>query len=97
MDIEQRRIKTNQLQPKSQMQDLVDTEKYLKIIEERNRELEKQKNEGKPEEDEEVSIYANRQTEIKINQEYLDKLGLSVIDEDGKRSGSGQRRKLCGR
>ena len=84
MDIEQRRIKTNQLELKSQMQDLVDTEKYLKIIEERNRELEKQKNEGKPEEDEEVSIYANRQTEIKINQEYLDKLGLSVIDETEK-------------
>ena len=84
MDIEQRRIKTNQLELKSQMQDLVDTEKYLKIIEERNRELEKQKNEGKPEEDDEVSIYANRQTEIKINQEYLDKLGLSVIDETEK-------------
>ncbi|MCI6203548.1 MAG: hypothetical protein MR663_06575 [Lachnospiraceae bacterium] len=84
MDDEQRRIKTNQLELKSQMQDLVDTEKYLKIIEERNRELEKQKNEGKPEEDDEVSIYANRQTEIKINQEYLDKLGLSVIDETEK-------------
>ena len=83
MDVEQRRIKTNQLELKSQMQDLVDTEKYLKIIEERNRELEKQKNEGKPEE-EEASIYANRQTEIKINQEYLDKLGMSVIDETEK-------------
>lgn len=83
MDVEQRRIKTNQLELKSQMQDLVDTEKYLKIIEKRNRELEKQKNEGKPEE-EEASIYANRQTEIKINQEYLDKLGMSVIDETEK-------------
>ena len=83
MDVEQRRIKTNQLELKSQMQDLVDTEKYLKIIEDRNRELEKQKNEGKPEE-EEASIYANRQTEIKINQEYLDKLGMSVIDETEK-------------
>lgn len=83
MDVEQHRIKTNQLELKSQMQDLVDTEKYLKIIEERNRELEKQKNEGKPEE-EEASIYANRQTEIKINQEYLDKLGMSVIDETEK-------------
>ena len=83
MDVEQRRIKTNQLELKSQMQDLVDTEKYLKIIEERNRELEKQKNEGKPEE-KEASIYANRQTEIKINQEYLDKLGMSVIDETEK-------------
>ena len=83
MDVEQRRIKTNQLELKSQMQDLVDTEKYLKIIEERNRELEKQKNEGKPEE-EEASIYANRQTEIKINQEYLDKLRMAVIDETEK-------------
>ena len=31
MDIEQRRIKTNQLELKSQMQDLVDTEKYLTV------------------------------------------------------------------
>ena len=27
------------------------------------------------------AIYANRQTDIKINQEYLDKLGLSVPEE----------------
>lgn len=77
-------IKSNQSELKSQMQDLVDTEKYLKIIEEQNREREKVKNAGKPEPKKEASIYANRQTDIKINQEYLDKLGLSIVDEAEK-------------
>ncbi|MDY3275776.1 MAG: hypothetical protein SOX33_08245 [Agathobacter sp.] len=81
MKKEERRIKENQSELKSQLQDLVDTEKYLNLIEERNKELERQKNAGKPVEKKEASIYANRQTEIKVNQEYLDKLGLSVEDE----------------
>lgn len=81
MKKEERRIKENQSELKSQLQDLVDTEKYLSLIEERNKELERQKNAGKPVEKKEASIYANRQTEIKVNQEYLDKLGLSVEDE----------------
>ena len=67
------------------LQDLADTEKYLKIIEERNREIEKEKMEGRPEYEqekrEEKAKYANRQTDIKINQEYLDKKGLSVPEE----------------
>ena len=41
--------------------------------------------EGRPEYEqekrEEKAIYANRQTDIRINQEYLDKLGLSVPEE----------------
>ena len=81
MKKEERRIKENQSELKSQLQDLVDTEKYLNLIEERNKELERQKNAGKPVEKKGASIYANRQTEIKVNQEYLDKLGLSVEDE----------------
>ena len=81
MKQEERRLKENQSALKSQLQDLVDTEKYLNLIEERNKELERQKNAGKPVEKKEASIYANRQTEIKVNQEYLDKLGLSVEDE----------------
>ena len=54
------------------------------MIEERNKEIEKEKNEGKPEFKQEKSIYANRQTEIKVNQDYLDKLGMSVVDETEK-------------
>lgn len=84
MKKEQQRIRENQSELKSQLQDLVDTEKYLHLIEERNKEIEKEKNEGKPEFKEEKSIYANRQTEIKVNQDYLDKLGMSVVDETEK-------------
>ncbi|MBQ3558678.1 MAG: hypothetical protein IJA07_04110 [Agathobacter sp.] len=78
---EEKRIKHNQLELKSTLQDLLDTEKYLKLIEERNRELRRQKENGKPVEERERNIYANRQTEIKINQEYFDKMGISLENE----------------
>lgn len=85
MEKEEQELRTNKSELKGQLQDLVDTEKYLKIIEERNREIEKEKMEGRPEYEqekrEEKAIYANRQTDIKINQAYLDKLGLSVPEE----------------
>ena len=85
MEKEEKTLRTNKSELKGQLQDLVDTEKYLKIIEERNREIEKEKMEGRPEYEqekrEEKAIYANRQTDIKINQEYLDKLGLSIPEE----------------
>lgn len=71
----------NQLELKSQLQNLLDTEKYLKIIEERNREREKTKAKGNINRQEEAAIYANRQTEIKINQEYFEKMGIS-LEED---------------
>lgn len=74
-------IKSNQLELKSTLQDLVDTEKYLKLIEDRNREIRRQKENGKPVEERESNIYANRQTEIKINQEYFEKMGISVDDD----------------
>lgn len=74
-------IKTNQLELKSTLQDLVDTEKYLRLIEERNREIKKDKEQGKNPEERESNIYANRQTEIKINQEYFEKMGISLEDD----------------
>jgi len=74
-------IKTNQLELKSTLQDLVDTEKYLSLIEERNREIRKDKEKGKGPEERESNIYANRQTEIKINQEYFEKMGISLDEE----------------
>lgn len=71
-------IKHNQLELKSTLQDLVDTEKYLKLIEERNREIRRQKENSKQIEEREKNIYANRQTEIKLNQEYFEKMGISM-------------------
>lgn len=82
---EEQLMKRNQLELKSTLQDLLDTEKYLKLIEDRNRELQKKKEKGKPIEEQESNIYANRQTEIKINQEYFDKMGISLeedVDEE---------------
>lgn len=80
---EERTVKTNQSELKSQLQDLVDTDKYLKLIEDRNREIEKERarKEGKPA-GESSSIYANRRTEIRVNNEYLEKLGLAGEQED---------------
>lgn len=81
-------VKTNQYELKGQLQDLSDTEKYLKIIDDRNKEIERQKNAGKPVEErtidkEEKSIYANRQTEIKVNMDYIRKLGLAEGEDLG--------------
>ncbi|WP_455720518.1 hypothetical protein [Agathobacter sp.] len=80
-------VKTNQLELKGQLQDLSDTEKYLKIIEDRNREIQRQKDAGKPIEeqviDNDKSIYANRQTEVKVNTDYLRKLGLAEGEDFG--------------
>lgn len=74
-------IRSNQLELKATLQDLLDTEKYLKLIDERNREIQKQKEIGKPIEERERNIYANRQTEIKINQEYFEKMGIALEDD----------------
>lgn len=74
-------IKSNQLELKSTLQDLVDTEKYLRLIEDRNKEIRKEKESGKAPEERESNIYANRQTEIKINQEYFEKMGISLDDD----------------
>lgn len=77
-------VKSNKLELKSQLQGLVDTEKYLKLIEARNKEIKKQKEEGKDKSEakiaakKEASIYANRQTEVKVNEAYLQALGLST-------------------
>lgn len=85
---EQKRIvRTNQSELTSQLQDLSDTDKYLKLIEERNRQIQREKDEkeGKlPKKDlkngskKTPSIYANRQTEIKINPAYFEKAGIDL-------------------
>lgn len=79
-------IRRNQSELKSQLQDLVDTEKYLKLIDDRNKEIKKEKaeKEGKPVV-KEPSIYANRQTPIRINKEYFESHGIP-LEEDSKES-----------
>ena len=79
---QEKMLRHNQLELKSTLQDLVDTEKYLKLIEERNREIKRKQDKNKPVEEYEKNIYLNRQTEIKINQEYFEKMGISMDSEE---------------
>lgn len=76
---EQQLIKRNQLELKSTLQDLLDTEKYIKIIEDRNKEIQKEKNKNVLVQ--EKNIYSDRQTGIKINQDYFQKMGIPFEEE----------------
>ena len=74
-----RQLKTNQLELKSQLEDMVDTEKYLKLIEERNQQLAKEKEEKKQDDAfDERSPYADIKPEIRIDPEYFRKAGISM-------------------
>ena len=85
MEEEKRIVRSNQLELITQLEDMKDTAKYMKIIDERNRELAKakaQKKENKQsrkyqrkgEKDPEFTAIT---PEIKINEEYFEKAGLT--------------------
>lgn len=82
-------LKENQSELRGQLQDMVDTEKYLKLIEERNKEIEKEKREkeegkdaGTREKQREKSRYEDRKTGIKINPEYFEKIGQPLEEKE---------------
>lgn len=77
-------LRENQLELVSDLQDLRDTKEYLKLIENRNKEIEKEKKASEKNEKSETFLYANRQTEIKINEEYFEKMGLALEQEAEK-------------
>ena len=80
---EQREVKANQLDLKSQLNDLIDTQKYLRLIEDENRRLEKAKEAGS-----EPGIstssggmgVAPAQPEIRINKDYFIQNGIPLDD-----------------
>lgn len=85
IESEKRLVRSNQMELKSQLEDLKDTAKYIKIIEERNREIAKEK--AKKQNGETVRKYERKTEkdpefvaitpEIKINEEYFEKAGLT--------------------
>lgn len=86
MEEEKRRIRSNQLELITQLEDMNDTAKYLKLIEDRNREIAKEKEQKKEKEqarkygrkkEEEPPITPAVVPEIKINEEYFEKAGLT--------------------
>lgn len=97
MKLQQETIRENQLELKSQLQLLADTEKYLKLIEERNREIERERLERKgvrktlDKFGEKLSVI---KPEIKINEEYFRKAGIPLEkdeeEENGKTGGDAE-------
>lgn len=77
---EKKIVARDQSELKGHLQNLVDTEKYLKLIDERNRELEKER--VKENEESEPSPYAAVKPEIKINTEYFEKTGITPLEDD---------------
>ena len=76
-------VRTNQLELKSQLQDLLDTEKYLSLIEERNKEIEREKEKhGRRFGQKEKSQFADVKTEIRINKEYFKNAGIELENEE---------------
>ncbi len=94
---ERRLVKRNQSELKSQLNDLIDTQKYLRLIEDENHRLrlEKERKEavGRTEEGED-SPYASVRPEIKINKDYFLQNGIPLDDPedagDKDESGSNQ-------
>lgn len=81
MEEQRERVRHNQLELTSQLQDFADTDKYVKLIEEVNRELERERRQhlkGKKEKriQNEGKSYSVK-PEIKINQAYFDRSGKS--------------------
>ena len=72
-------VRRDQSDLKGHLQNLADTDKYLNLIEDRNREIEKERAKEKGET--EPSPYSAIKPENKINQEYFEKAGIVPENE----------------
>lgn len=71
----------NQRELRSHLEDLRDTNKYMKLIEEQNKQLAKERAKAKKEE-EQPSVYAQIKPEIKVNEEYFERAGIPLAKEE---------------
>lgn len=78
MKQQQETIRENELELKSQLQLLSDTEKYMSLIEERNREIEREEAEKTGKKLVHTNEKAAVKPEIKINEEYFRKAGIPL-------------------
>ncbi len=80
---EQRSIRQNQMDLKTQLESMIDTQKYISLIEEDRRQQAKAaKENGEEAAEEEENIYAGRQSEVRINKEYFIQQGIAFDDLD---------------
>ncbi|MDD6194166.1 MAG: hypothetical protein PUB19_04615 [Lachnospiraceae bacterium] len=83
MDEERRVVKDNQSELKSQLEDLIDTQKYLRLIEEENRRLQQEKDKAESGQGHvSTTTYASVQPEIRINKEYFLQNGIPLEEDD---------------
>lgn len=75
-------VRENQLELEGQLHDLADTKKYLQIIEERNKELEKERRSVKTWKTKMKKESAYPEPEIKINKEYFIQNGIPLEMEE---------------
>lgn len=80
MQTEMQRVRADQTGLTGYLQDLSDTNKYLQIIEERNKKLAKERAEEKDEEP--APTIAVPKPEIRINEAYFREHGLSLEEEE---------------
>ncbi len=76
---EVKNIKTNQLELKGHLNDLIDTQKYLRLIDEENIRIAREKAEGT---DEEIDAPQYSAPEIRVNKEYLAQAGYAIDDDE---------------
>lgn len=74
-------VHKDQRELRSHLEDLRDTNKYMKLIEERNKQIIKEQAKAKKEE-EQPSVYAQIKPEIKINEQYFERAGIPLVEEE---------------
>lgn len=79
MEQERERVRRNQLELTSQLQDFADTNKYIKMIEEINKKLERERlEEAKAQKEKRIQnegkSYTSVQPEIRVNEAYLERM-----------------------
>lgn len=84
VDEQRRTVKTNQSELKSELEELIDTQKYLRLIEDENRRQQSEKESGSAVSGvgKASSTYAAIQPEIKINKEYFIQNGIPLDEEE---------------
>lgn len=78
---EKKNVRNDQSELKGLLQSMADSDKYLKLIEERNRQIKKEKEKEKEGIESKASPYAAIKPEIKINAEYFEKAGIALEEE----------------
>lgn len=98
------RLRRNQSELTEQLQDFADTKKYMKLIEEQNRQLEKELQEQETAAKEkriqnEGKSYSAVQPEIKINKAYFERVGksLEITDAEEARNDNDRLERAAGK